>query len=132
MLEGAIVGVEEGWFQGEIADAAYELERKLNLGRHVVVGINAFLEGNDEPAPATLRIGPEVEEAQVKRLGKVRADRDGAAVDRALADVRATAAVPDANLVPALLAAVRAHATLGEVVDALADVFGRHVEDPRI
>ena len=52
MLDGAIRGVEEGWYQGEIADSAYELERKLNAGRHVVVGVNAFLEGNDEPPPA--------------------------------------------------------------------------------
>ena len=52
MLDGAIRGVEEGWYQGEIADSAYELERKLNSGRHVVVGVNGFLEGSDEPPPA--------------------------------------------------------------------------------
>src|SRR4051795_2174999 len=62
MLDGAIRGCEEGWYQGEIADSAYELERKLNAGRDVIVGVNAFLEGNDEPPPPTLRIGPEVEE----------------------------------------------------------------------
>ena len=55
----------------EIADSAYELERKLNAGRHVVVGVNGFLEGNDEPPPPTLRIGPEVEEEQRRRLEKV-------------------------------------------------------------
>ena len=76
MLDGAVRGVEEGWYQGEIADSAYELERKLNAGRHVVVGVNGFLEGNDEPPPPTLRIGPEVEEEQRRRLEKVRHERD--------------------------------------------------------
>jgi methylmalonyl-CoA mutase, N-terminal domain len=131
MLEGVVRGVEEGWFQGEIAEAAYELERKLNRGAHIVVGVNAFLEGNDEPPPPTLRIGPEVEEEQRRRLEKVRHDRDDAAVAAALARVRADAA-EDVNLMPGLLDAVRTYATLGEIVDALADVFGRWIEDPRI
>jgi methylmalonyl-CoA mutase N-terminal domain/subunit len=132
MLDGAVRGVEEGWFQSEIADAAYELERKLNAGRHVVVGVNGFLEGNDEPPPDTLRIGPEVEEEQRRRLEKVRHERDASAVEQALVRVRADAAEPTTNLMPALLDAVGAYATLGEVVDALADVFGRWVEQPRI
>jgi methylmalonyl-CoA mutase N-terminal domain/subunit len=132
LLEGVVRGVEDGWFQGEIAESAYELERKLNRGRHIVVGVNAFLEGNDEPPPPTLRIGPEVEEEQRRRLEKVRRDRDDAAVGAALARVRHDAADEGANLMPALLDAARSYATLGETVDALADVFGRWVEDPRI
>ncbi|MDZ4826868.1 MAG: methylmalonyl-CoA mutase family protein [Actinomycetota bacterium] len=132
LLEGAIRGCEEGWYQGEIADSAYELERKLNRGRHVVVGVNAFLEGNDDPPPPTLRIGPEVEEEQRRRLEKVRHERDTAAVERALARVRADAAATDVNLMPALIEAVGHYATLGEVVESLAGEFGRWVEDPRI
>jgi methylmalonyl-CoA mutase N-terminal domain/subunit len=124
--------VEEGWYQSEIADSAYELERKLNAGRHIVVGVNAFLEGNDEPPPDTLRIGPEVEEEQRRRLEKVRAERDDAAVARTLAKVRDDAAEPTVNLMPALLDASRAYATLGEIVETLASVFGRWVEQPRI
>jgi methylmalonyl-CoA mutase N-terminal domain/subunit len=132
MLDGAIRGCEEGWYQGEIADSAYELERKLNAGRHVIVGVNAFLEGNDEPPPPTLRIGPEVEEEQRRRLEKVKHERDSAAVERALSRVRADAADEDVNLMPAFIEAAHAYATLGETVGALADVFGRWVEDPRI
>jgi len=132
MLDGAIHGCEEGWYQGEIADSAYELERKLNAGRDVIVGVNAFLEGNDEPPPPTLRIGPEVEDEQRRRLEKVKHERNGDNVEAALARVRAAAAEPDTNVMPALLQAVHAYATVGEVVDALADVFGRWVEDPRI
>jgi methylmalonyl-CoA mutase N-terminal domain/subunit len=132
MLDGAVCGVEDGWFQGHIADSAYELERKLNRGEHVVVGVNTAFEGNDEPPPDTLRIGPEVEESQLKRVAKVRSERDTGAVEAALAAVRATAAEPTTNLMPALLGAARTYATLGEIVGALAEVFGRHVEDPRI
>src|SRR4029079_4163871 len=123
MLDGAIRGCEEGWYQGEIADSAYELERKLNAGRHVSVGVNAFLEGNDEPLPPTLLIGPEVEEEQRRRLEKVKYERDRAAVERALARVRTDAADDGANLMPAFIEAARAYATIGETVDALADVF---------
>jgi methylmalonyl-CoA mutase N-terminal domain/subunit len=132
MFEGAVVGVEEGWFQGQIAESAYELERQLNRGRHVVVGVNAFLEGNEEPPPETLRIGPEVEEQQLKRLADVKAGRTPEAVDAALARVRNDATDSNVNLMPALLAAVNAYATVGEVADALADVFGRWREDPRL
>jgi methylmalonyl-CoA mutase, N-terminal domain len=132
MLEGAIHGVEEGWYQGEIADSAYELERKLNAGRHIVVGVNDFLQGSDEPPLPTLRIGPEVEEEQRRRLEKVRRERDTTAVESALARVRAEAADPEINLMPAFVDAVGVYATLGEVVDALADVFGRWVEAARI
>jgi methylmalonyl-CoA mutase, N-terminal domain len=132
LLDGAIRGCEEGWFQGEIADSAYTLERKLNAGRDVVVGVNAFTEGNEEPPPPTLRIGPEVEEEQRRRLEKVKRERDGAAVERALADVRRVASDPEANLMPAFIDAANTYATLGETIDALAQVFGRWVEDPRI
>jgi methylmalonyl-CoA mutase N-terminal domain/subunit len=132
MLDGVVRGVEEGWFQSEIADSAYELERKLNAGRHVIVGVTQFLEGNDEPPPETLRIGPEVEEEQRRRLEKVRHERDANAVARTLTQVRSDAAEPTTNLMPALLDAVRAYATLGEIVEALAGVFGRWVEQPRI
>ena len=130
MLEGVLRDVESGWFQREIADAAYELERKVNDGRHLVVGINTALDGNDEPPPEILRIGPEVEELQLKRLAQVRADRDDERVRDALDAVRSVAAEPTTNVMPALIDAVDVYATEGEIMDALADVFGRYVETP--
>ena len=132
MLDGVVLGIEEGWFQGEIADAAYELERKLNDGRHVIVGVNAFTEGNDEPQPDILYIDAEIEEMQRKRLATVKQDRDGAAVDAALASLKADAADPEVNLMPALLDAARARATLGEQMAAMGEVFGRWEEAPQI
>ncbi|HZP31310.1 MAG TPA: methylmalonyl-CoA mutase family protein [Acidimicrobiia bacterium] len=132
IVEGVLAEIDSGWFQREIGDAAYELERKLNDGRHVVIGVNAFFEGNDEAPPEILKIGPEVEEAQVKRLSRVRSDRNAAAVDDALSRVRADAAEPTTNVMPALIDAVRAYATEGEIMHALIDVFGRYTETPVI
>ncbi|MBI2170264.1 MAG: methylmalonyl-CoA mutase [Actinobacteria bacterium] len=132
LLEGVLRGIENGWFQGEIAESAYRLERKLNAGRHVVVGVNAFTEGNDEAPPPILQIGPEVEELQLKRLAKVKGDRDGAAVAAALSRLQTEAADPAVNLMPALIDAVRTYATAGEICAALADTWGRYVEDPVI
>ncbi len=132
MLEGALVGIEQGWYQSEISRSAYELERKLNDGRHVMVGVTDFLEGNDEPPPEILQISRECEEEQLKRLAAVKADRNTGAVEAALARLRADAAEPTVNLMPGILESVAEYATVGEVMGALADVFGRHREDPVI
>ncbi len=132
MLEGALVGIEQGWYQSEISKAAYDLERKLNDGRHTMVGVTEFFEGNDDAPPEILQISRECEEEQLKRLAAVKADRSVDAVDDALARLRKDAAEPTVNLVPGILDAVRAYATVGEVMDALAQVFGRHREDPVI
>ncbi|MFP5375473.1 MAG: methylmalonyl-CoA mutase [Acidimicrobiia bacterium] len=132
MLDGVVAGVETGWFQGEIADAAYRFEKKVAAGRRVVVGVNRFADPGEAEVVPTLLVGADVEERQRERLAAVRAARDQAAVDAALAAVRADAGRPDVNLVPAILDAVRARASVGEVVDALATVFGRWTEDPVI
>ena len=131
MLEGVYAGIETGWFQQEIAEAAYQLERKVGSGRRVVVGVNRFTEADDEPLPI-LSIGPEVEERQLKRLDTVRRSRSEEAVESALARVARDAGDPTVNLVPAMLEAVGAYASLGEVVGALEAVFGRWREDPVI
>jgi methylmalonyl-CoA mutase N-terminal domain/subunit len=130
MLEGVLEAIDANYFQREIAEAAYELERKINSKRRVVVGVNRFTDGNEDTLADILRIGPEVEERQIKRLETVKADRDAEAVEAALAKVAGDAAEPDVNMMPALLGAVRAYATVGEIVNALAEVFGRWSETP--
>ena len=132
MLEGCVRGIEENWFQGRIADSAYELERSFNSGERVIVGVNAFLEGNDEDDMATLRITHEDEQKQLRRLEKVRHDRDGEQVGRALERLRGEASDPDVNLMPALIDAAKTYATVGEMMNALVGVFGRHVEVPSL
>src|SRR5579863_9191323 len=88
ILEGVLEGIERRWFLTEIADAAYDLERRISSGRRIVVGVNSFREGNDEPQPPILRIGREVEELQLKRLASVRQARSEEQVRLALADLR--------------------------------------------
>lgn len=132
MLEGAIQGIEENWFQGRIADSAYELERRLNAGDHIRVGVNAFTEGNDDDQMELLRIGNEDETKQRKRLDQVRQDRDQATVDAALSRVRNDALDSEVNLMPAIIDAVKVYATIGEIMGTMEDEFGRHVEVPVI
>jgi methylmalonyl-CoA mutase N-terminal domain/subunit len=132
MLEGAIRGVEENWFQGKIADSAFELERRLNSGRRITVGVNGFTEGNDEDQIELLKITHEDEQRQRKRLDQVRQDRSQDAVDAALARLRREAADPEVNLMPALIDAAKVYATLGEMMATMESQFGRHVEVPVI
>jgi methylmalonyl-CoA mutase N-terminal domain/subunit len=132
MLEGVIRGIEENWFQGHIADSAYELERRFNRGRRIVVGVNRFTEGNDEDPIEILQITNEDEARQRKRLAEVRGRRDGTAVARALERLAREASDPEVNLMPVLVDTVSSYATLGEVMGTLAEVFGRYTEQPSI
>jgi methylmalonyl-CoA mutase N-terminal domain/subunit len=131
MLEGVLREVESGWFQSEIADASYRFERKVISGRRVIVGVNRYTEGDDGDTPI-LYIGPEVEERQLKRLDTVKRSRSSAEVDAALARVAADASEPTTNLMPAIVDAVRAYATLGEIITTLEGVFGVWVENPSV
>jgi methylmalonyl-CoA mutase N-terminal domain/subunit len=132
MLEGCIRGIEDNWFQGRIADSAYELERAFNEGRRMVVGVSGYTEGNNEDQIDLLQITNEDETRQLKRLDLVRHVRNQDAVTEALEALKRDAADPERNLMPALIDAVNDYATLGEIMGSLADVFGRHVEVPTI
>ena len=132
MLEGVIAGIEDNWFQGMIADSAFEQERLFNRGSRIIVGVNKFLEGNDDEPIDLLEITNEDETRQLKRLNQVRAERDQTAVDSALARLADHAADPEFNLMPTLIDTVKTYATLGEIMGTLAIVFGRHVETPTI
>jgi methylmalonyl-CoA mutase N-terminal domain/subunit len=124
MLDGTINLIEDHWFMAEIGESAYQFERKVNTGRRVIVGVNRFTEGDDD-VPPILSIGAEVEELQLKRLAAVKQSRDDDAVRSALASITQQARDPSINLMPAIIDAVRAYATEGEIVDALATEFGR-------
>ena len=128
MTGGILRGIEAGWFTGEIADAAFEYQQKLEKGDKRIVGMTSHTEtvgGELE----ILRIGPEVERSQVAELASRRAARDQAAVGATLAELTA-AARTDANLVEPMLDAVRAEATLGEICGALRSVWGSYTEPP--
>ncbi len=132
LLDGVIKGIDENWFQGRIADSAYELERMFNSGERVIVGVSGFKEGNDDDDLDILRISNEDETRQRKRLDAIRHDRDQATVDAVLTKLRAEAADPEVNLMPTLIEASQVYATLGEMMGAMADVFGRYTEVPVI
>jgi methylmalonyl-CoA mutase, N-terminal domain len=128
-LGGMVEAVKTGFPQREIADAAYELQREIDRGERIVVGVNDYREGG-EGELEILRIDPALERKQIGRVQAVRARRDGAAVESALADLRAAAADEHRNLMPNLLACARVHATEGEIVEALQKVFGTYTETP--
>ncbi len=132
MLEGCIKGIEENWFQGRIAESAYNLERSFNQGSRIVVGVNDFTEGNDDADLEILRITNEDERKQVGRLESVRSTRDDAHVLLALEALTKDAEDPEVNLMPALINAARADVTVGEMMGAMEKVFGRHVEVPTL
>ncbi len=125
-LGGMVRAIAEGFPQREIQEAAYEEQRALEAGERVVVGVNRYAEPA-APPPELLRVDPALEERQSARVRAFRAARDGAACARSLRDVEAAARGTD-NLVPPILAAVQARATLGEISDALRNVFGEYRE----
>jgi methylmalonyl-CoA mutase N-terminal domain/subunit len=128
MLEGAYAGIDNGYFVGSIADSAYRYEREVNAGRRIVVGVNAFTEGNEDDLAPTLYIEQATEDLQRKRLADVRQRRDDRAVASSLDRVTRDAADPTVNLMPTLIDAVRARCTEGEIVAALETVFGTYTE----
>ncbi len=131
MLDGVVDAIEEGWFQAEIAEAAYRFERKVNDGSRVIVGVNRYTEGDDDP-PNILAIDPVVEQRQLQRLAEVKQRRNDDAVRAALERLRREAEDPTVNLMPALVEAAGAYVTLGEMVGVLTDVFGAWVEPARV
>jgi methylmalonyl-CoA mutase N-terminal domain/subunit len=127
-LGGMVEAVKRNYPQREIADAAFELQERIDNNERVVVGVNRYTEG-DDGEPPILRIDPALERKQIARVQAVRARRDGAEVERRLAALREAAAT-DANLMPALIECARAHTTEGEMVEALQQVWGSYTESP--
>ncbi len=121
---GMIAALEAGFFRREIADAAFQYQREVDAKRKLIVGVNAFQETDEKPIDI-LTIDSEVEREQVASLKKIKSQRDNAAVQRHLAEIRKVAATKQ-NLMPALLDAARARCAVGEIMNALADVFGRY------
>jgi methylmalonyl-CoA mutase N-terminal domain/subunit len=125
-MGGMLRAIEAGYVQREIQQAAYEYQKAVEAGERVVVGVNRYVEEGGA-SPPLLRINPEIERAQVERLKKLRARRDKARVEAVLRQVGETAR-SERNLMPAILEAVKAYATVGEISDALRRVFGEYQE----
>jgi methylmalonyl-CoA mutase, N-terminal domain len=128
-LGGMVEAVKQGFPQREIAEASYQLQQEIDRGDRLVVGVNAHADEEEKPVDI-LHVDPKLERKQVDRVRAVRAARDDGTAQRALADLRTSAADPQHNLMPDLIACARASATEGEIVAALQDVFGSYRETP--
>ena len=125
-LGGMLSAIESGFVQGEIQKAAYEYQRAVERKEQVVVGVNEFVASEERQIP-TLRVDPEIERTQVARVRALRAKRNAARTTGAVAELERVAGT-NQNLLPAILAAVEAYATVGEISDALRRVFGEYQE----
>ena len=123
-LGGVVPAIEQGFIQRSIEDASYEYQKKVESKERIVVGINEYQSKEDVKVPI-LRIDPEVERAQQERVKRVKADRNQTRVQEAL-NVLQEQAAGEANLMPAIVDAVREYATIGEICDVLRGVFGEH------
>ena len=123
-LGGAVAAIEQGFVQGEIEASAFRHQAEVESGERVVVGVNRFTDGGGEEVELLL-VDPEMERRQRERTARVRAERDAEAAARALAEVRRTAE-GDANLLPPMREALRAHCTVGEICGELRDLWGTY------
>ncbi|MGB9963725.1 acyl-CoA mutase large subunit family protein [Halobacterium hubeiense] len=117
--------VEDQWVQRQIQDVAFERQQEIEEGERIIVGVNEFEVEDDEPEVDIEEVTEEDERQQVEGLEAVKADRDDEAVEAALADLK-DAAEGDENVMPYIVAAVKAYASVGEICNALRDVFGEH------
>jgi methylmalonyl-CoA mutase N-terminal domain/subunit len=125
-MGGAIKAIAAGYIQKEIADSAYQYQKDIESNKQIIVGINRF-QSADVPLKDVLRIKPEVEDYQKQKLARVKADRNDARVMETLVALKKAAQGTD-NLMPSILDAVKAYATLGEISDALREVFGEYTQ----
>ena len=127
---GMVEAIEEGYPQREIADSAYRSQQAVEAGEQTIVGVNRYTD--DAPADIPiLQIDEQVERDQVARVADLRGRRDAAAAERTIDALRRAASGP-ANLMPFILDAVRAYGTVGEMCDALRDVWGEYEETPGV
>ena len=125
-MGGAIKAIESGYIQGEIADSAYQYQKEIETKKRIVVGLNQF-QIEEEPLKDVLRIQPEVEQYQKEKLRKVKKERNNGKVKETLVALK-KAAQGTENVVPPILEAVRAYASIGEISDTIREVFGEYRE----
>jgi methylmalonyl-CoA mutase N-terminal domain/subunit len=125
-MGGAAKAIESGFIQQEIADSAYQYQKEIETRKRIIVGVNQF-QVQEEPLRNILRIPPEVERTQKEKLARVKKERESEKVRKALASLK-TAAQGTDNVVPPILEAVKAYATVGEISDTLREVFGEYKE----
>jgi methylmalonyl-CoA mutase N-terminal domain/subunit len=125
-MGGALKAIEKGYMQREISNSAYYYQRAVDSGEQLVVGVNKFV-AKDELEPELLKIGAETELKQIARIDRLKRERDNQQVAKVLSTVRDTARSSE-NILPVLIEAVKAYATVGEISNSLRDIFGEYRE----
>ncbi|MDH4223338.1 MAG: methylmalonyl-CoA mutase family protein, partial [candidate division Zixibacteria bacterium] len=128
---GVLKCIEEGYFQREIAEAAYRYQKEIESKDRIVVGINDFIIENEKIEIPILKIDPEVEKKQVQAVKNIKAKRDNDKVKRSLENLKKAVQGND-NTMPTILECVRCYATEGEIVDVMREIFGEYIEPPLI
>jgi len=129
-IGGVVAAIDQGFFQREISDTAYEYARRKASGDRPVIGVNKQIDEGEGEKIETHKLDPESEARQIRRLKQVRENRDPRRAKAAMEQLLAVAANPSANLMPATIEAVEAHLSMGEITGALRDVFGTYTETP--
>lgn len=129
-MGGVVAAIEQGFFQREISDTAYNYARRKATGDRPVIGVNKYVDGGPGEKIETHKLDPESEARQINRLTETRRSRDQVRAKAALEDLLAVARDPSANLMPATIEAVKAHLSMGEITGALREVFGSYTETP--
>lgn len=128
-LGGVLAAIDKGFFQKEIADAAYEYQRQLDGKSRIMVGVNDYVDADEKLDIELLKINPQIEKDQVTRVRNLRATRDNLRVSDTLKALGEAAKTTD-NLIPSILECVRCYATLGEIVQVFREIFGEYKEQP--
>jgi methylmalonyl-CoA mutase cobalamin-binding domain/chain len=129
-LGGTVNAIEQGYFQLAEADFAYGVAQRKASGEDVVIGVNKYVDPGDDQPVETHKLDPQSERRQIERVKRIKADRDQERAARGLKELEEVARVPGENMMPATINAVKANASMGEIVNALRDVFGTYVERP--
>ena len=128
-MGGVVEGIHKGYFRRSIAEASYRFGQEMEAGDRIIVGVNAYTDGNEDKQVEILQISHQVETEQCDRLTKFKKNRNAEDVKRALENVR-SAVRSDKNVMSSLVDGALANCTLGEMVQAMADVYGRYTGGP--
>jgi methylmalonyl-CoA mutase cobalamin-binding domain/chain len=129
-MGGVVAAIEQGFFQREISDSAYQHVQRKASGERPVIGVNKYVDEEEDQSVEVHRLDPESEKRQIRRLQETRASRDQTVAGQVLAALLDVAAHPEANLMPSTIAAVKAGLSMGEITGALREVFGSYQETP--
>ena len=130
-MGGTVKCIESGFFQQEVADFAYDIANRKETGEKPVIGVNRYVDADETAAAIEVyKIDPNTERRQIENLRRVKATRDASRVAQCLTNLQQTARDESANLMPATIEAVKAKASMGEIVSALREIWGGYTEAP--